>query len=58
MGDPPTLGGQLQHSLEESLAALLGAGRDVLIVLAFLAPWLPLLALGAYLGRRTLRRAR
>jgi hypothetical protein len=58
MGDPPTLGGQLQHSLEESIGALLGAGRDMLIVLAFLAPWLPLLVLGTYLGRRTLRRAR
>jgi hypothetical protein len=40
------------------VGALLGAGRNVLVVLAFLAPWLPLLALGAYLGRRTLRRAR
>lgn len=56
VGEAPALGGRLQHALRESFGALSRTGRGVLVVFAFLLPWLPLLALGGYAGRRILRR--
>jgi uncharacterized protein DUF4349 len=40
----------------ESSGTLLRTGRGALVVLAFLLPWLPVLAVASYFGRRLLRR--
>jgi hypothetical protein len=56
LGTTPALGARLQHTFRESFEALSRAGRGVLVVFAFLLPWLPIFVLGGYLGRRLLRR--
>jgi hypothetical protein len=56
LGEAPGLRARLQHALRESSGALLRTGRGGLVVMAFLLPWLPLVTLAGYLGRRLLRR--
>jgi hypothetical protein len=58
VGEALGLGARLQHALRESSGALLRTGRGGLVVMAFLLPWLPLVTLAGYLGRRLLRRQR
>ncbi|HTV24159.1 MAG TPA: DUF4349 domain-containing protein, partial [Polyangiaceae bacterium] len=56
LGEAPGLGAHVQHAFRESLGALTRTARGALVVFAFLLPWLPLFALGGYVGRRLLRR--
>jgi hypothetical protein len=58
IGDPPGLGSDLKHALVESSRGVLQTARSTLLVAAALLPWLPLIGLLAYLGRRVARRAR
>lgn len=56
VGEAPGLGARLQHALRESSGVLLRTGRGGLVAMAFVLPWLPLMTLAGFLGRRLLRR--
>ncbi len=57
-GEAPSLGSDLAYALSESVHGLAGTGRGILVLAASLVPWLPVLGLFYYLGRRALKRTR
>jgi hypothetical protein len=56
VGEALGLGGKLRHALAESAHALVDTGEGLLLVLAVLVPWSPLMGLAAYAMSR-MRRA-
>jgi len=56
VGTPVAFAERLRHSFRESTRALGGAVRGLLLAIAALLPWLPWVAIGAYVVRRWLRR--
>ena len=58
MAGPLGLSDRLRHAFSDSFDALGAAGRGVLVVLAFLAPWLPLIGIACFVALRLTRRAK
>lgn len=54
-GEPSSFSGQVSRTFSASIGAMLTLGRGLLLVATALAPWLPLLLLGAYLLYRLVR---
>ena len=58
MAGPMGLSDRLRHAFVDSCHALGAAGRGVLVVLAFLAPWLPLIGVAFFVVLRLTRRSK
>jgi len=58
MAGPLGLSDRLRHAFADSCHALGAAGRGVLVVLAFLAPWLPVIGVAFFVVLRLTRRSK
>jgi hypothetical protein len=51
----PSFGEQITTTFRDSLSALIGVGRGLTVGVVAVVPWLPILAVGAWLVRRVVR---